>query len=129
MTDEGFKSWAVVEVMGHQTYSGFVTAENIAGAPMLRVDVPEVGEIPAFTKYIAPSALYGITPCTEATATAMANTKKKTPFETWGVEKALMAKLKEAGKLVETKAIEYKNDDDDDVIDPDFDPDDDDPEF
>jgi hypothetical protein len=32
-----FKTWAIVEVMGHVEYAGFVTAETIAGSAMLRV--------------------------------------------------------------------------------------------
>lgn len=62
-----FSSWAIVEVMGHGRFAGFVTAEAIAG-PMLRVDVPEVDGRPAFTKYLAPSSLFAVTPCTEQSA-------------------------------------------------------------
>ena len=32
-----FRTWAIVEVMGHNEYAGFVSSENVAGAAMLRV--------------------------------------------------------------------------------------------
>jgi hypothetical protein len=125
-----FKTWAIVEVMGHKSYSGFVTAETIAGAAMLRIDVPECGKIAAFTKYLSMGAIYGISPCTEATARAQAKATKSTPFETWGVEQMLMDALKEKGALVEhaqigAPKIDYEHephsdDDDDEDCDTDF---------
>lgn len=81
-----FDSWAIVELMGHQTTAGRVQEVTLAGAGFLRVDVPDVTrrrstfdyaagqsrvtetEIPAYTRYIAPSALYALTPCSEAIA-------------------------------------------------------------
>lgn len=65
--DAKFASWAIVEVMGHSQYAGWVTTEVLAG-PMIRVDVPELEGRPAFTKYLAPASLFAITPCTEQTA-------------------------------------------------------------
>jgi hypothetical protein len=67
-----FKTWAIVEVMGHNEYAGFVSSESIAGAEMLRVDVPETSKHAAFTKYLSTNAIYGISPCTEETARARA---------------------------------------------------------
>ncbi len=37
-----FDTWAVVEVMGHNTYAGRVTEQAIGGASFIRVDVPEI---------------------------------------------------------------------------------------
>ena len=50
MSEAEFKTWAIVEVMGHVEYAGFVTAETIAGSAMLRVDVPEVKDRTALTE-------------------------------------------------------------------------------
>jgi hypothetical protein len=41
MEEDIFKTWAIVEVMGHQTFAGFVQEQVIAGTAMLRIDVPE----------------------------------------------------------------------------------------
>lgn len=78
-----FASWAVVELMGHQQIAGYVTEEPIAGTPMLRVDVPETASSRPFTKFFGASAIYGITPTTEAIATSQAQTLDVQPFNTW----------------------------------------------
>ena len=66
------EGWALVEIMGHKRYAGRVSEELVIGAPMLRVDVPAIRELPAFTKYFAAGAIYGITPCTETEAHMLA---------------------------------------------------------
>lgn len=111
MSEEPFKSWAIVEVMGHQSYAGFVTAENIAGAPMLRIDVPPAGKAEGFTKYIAPSALYAISPCSEETARMKAEANPKTPFECWDIGQAVETKMREAGRLIENRSTHDEYDD------------------
>jgi hypothetical protein len=103
---EEFRSWAVVEIMGHQQYAGFVQAEVLAGGAMLRVDVPETKKLSGFTKYFSPNSIYGVSPCTEETARAYAESIQKTPFESWSVERQMMADLKAKGKLVEEKQLE-----------------------
>lgn len=37
---EKFEQWGVVEIMGHQRAAGRLTEEVVAGANLLRVDVP-----------------------------------------------------------------------------------------
>lgn len=78
-----FASWAVVELMGRQQIAGYVTEEQIAGTPMLRVDVPATASSQPFTKFLGASAIYGITPTTEAIATSQAQTLEVQPFTTW----------------------------------------------
>jgi len=65
-----FECWAVVEVMGHRMFSGYVTEQTIGGASFIRVDVPanEDRDLPPFTKILAASSIYAISPCTEETA-------------------------------------------------------------
>jgi hypothetical protein len=59
--------WAVVEVMGHKRFAGFVTEQTVAGSAFVRVDVPEVqvdagGQtLPAFTKLLGASSIYALT--------------------------------------------------------------------
>lgn len=68
-SSERFEGWCVVEIMGHQTFAGYVSERAIAGAGMLQIDVPEVdAQHPAFSKLFSPSAIYGLTPTTEAHA-------------------------------------------------------------
>lgn len=69
--DEGFDSWAVLELMGHNVLAGRVREEEIAGTKMLRIDVPETGERQAYTKFFGASAVYALTPCEEAVARAV----------------------------------------------------------
>ena len=100
-----FKTWAVVEVMGHNEYAGFVSSESVAGIPMLRVDVPATSKREAFTKYLSASALYGISPCSEATARARAEDRHATPFESWSVERQVLDGLRAKGLLIEDNRV------------------------
>lgn len=102
-TQSEFKTWAIVEVMGHVEYAGFVCSETVAGAAMLRIDVPQIGDIPPFTKYLSTGALYGITPCSEETARARAEQIVAKPFQVWGIEEQFMSRLKERGLLLERR--------------------------
>ena len=104
MADE-FRSWAVVEIMGHKELAGFASTETIAGAAMIRVDVPATTRFEGFTKYLSPNAVYAISPCSEETARLRAEAIKKTPFESWSVERLVIADLKAKGKLVEERQL------------------------
>lgn len=109
--EEDFETWAIVEVMGHNEYAGFVRAVTVAGAAMLRIDVPKCDEIPAFTKYLSTGALYGITPTTEETATAKALSIRARPFAVWNLEKVFEDKMRSKGLLLESK-LQNENDND-----------------
>jgi hypothetical protein len=89
-----FEDWAIVEVMGHQTYAGFVTTQAFGQAVLFRIDVPELPErervlrfdeytdhaliragstvkelpVQGYTKLIGAGSIYAITPCTEEAA-------------------------------------------------------------
>jgi hypothetical protein len=71
---EQLDTWAILEVMGHRTYAGRVTEQVIAGAALLRIDVPETTAIdgglptPAFTKMVGIGSVYCLTPCAEDVA-------------------------------------------------------------
>jgi len=79
-----FESWAIVEVMGHRQFAGFVSEQAIGGASFVRVDVPEVKAyeetIPAFTKLLGSGSIYAISPCTEETARAFAAQSQQRSF-------------------------------------------------
>lgn len=74
-------TWAIVEMFGHKQLAGKVSEHVIGSAALIRIDVPETGQQngagetvtkPAYTKLVGPSAIYAITPCTEAVARAAA---------------------------------------------------------
>jgi hypothetical protein len=76
--DEGaaLKSWALVELFGHQRIVGLVTVDPVEFPGMIRVDVPDLlkndkVERRGFTRYIGRAALYGLTPIDEATVRNM----------------------------------------------------------
>ncbi len=39
--ENGFEGWAIVELMGHRRLGAYVSEDELAGAAMLRLDVPE----------------------------------------------------------------------------------------
>jgi len=81
---EKFDSWAIVELMGHRKLGGRVTEQVIAGAPLLRIDVPEVPEQPGFTQFYGPSSIYSLTPTSEEIARKFAAYRREqpvTPYE------------------------------------------------
>jgi hypothetical protein len=67
MSDK-FEQWCIVELFGHSVIAGLVSEQVIGGQSFLRVDVPEVGETKAFTKYYGSGAIYCMTPCEKETA-------------------------------------------------------------
>ena len=68
MTEEKACQWAIVELMGHKVVAGEVSKSEMMGKPLLRVDVPAVGNIPAFTQMYGEAAIYCITFVDEPTA-------------------------------------------------------------
>ena len=114
MADQSeFKTWAIVEVMGHNEYAGYVSSQNIAGAAMLRVDVPATSRHEQFTKYLSTNAIYGISPCTEETARARAESQSATPFASWSVEQQVLNNLRQKGLLIEHKREQQEYEDQD----------------
>jgi hypothetical protein len=110
--------FAIVEVMGHQTYAGKLTEQVLAGAGFIRVDVPEIPENgryaeaqPGFTKLISPASIYAITPCSEEVAVAAARRTRSAPMNLLAIPAA-------REKVVAATAT-----------DDDYDPDDDDSRF
>lgn len=69
---EQFRSWAILELMGHRQLAGMVQEVTIAGVGMLRIDVPEGEDTPAYTQFYGPTSVYCMTPVTEDVARAFA---------------------------------------------------------
>ena len=80
MQNTKFDIWGILDMMGHQRLAGRVTEETIGGASLLRVDIPEVNGIPAWTTYVSAASLYQMTPVTEELARSMAAKIGKMPI-------------------------------------------------
>lgn len=65
---ESFTSWAIIELFGHQKIAGLVTESVIGGCNLIRVDVPAVGDQPAYTRYFGQGSIYSLTPVAEEIA-------------------------------------------------------------
>jgi hypothetical protein len=101
-----FEGWAVVDVMGHQRYIGFVTTEAYGQAVLFRIDVPALeerervtkgpeyldsryvpagttvkeGAVPGVTKLIGSGSIYCITPCTKEAALKACEEARRRPL-------------------------------------------------
>ncbi len=103
------ETWAIIEVMGHSKYAGFVRQVPMGGAAMIRIDVPEIPEreeeyldylcdrpagedayktvkktrkvpgTPAFTKFLGVSSIFAITPCSKEAAIAAVKAFRSAP--------------------------------------------------
>lgn len=66
------KSWALVELFGHQRIVGFLSQQTFGTGVLFRVDVPDLLKDSktirnGFTRYFGLSAIYSITPVDEET--------------------------------------------------------------
>lgn len=99
-----FETWAIVEIMGRSRIAGKVSEQSVAGAQMLRVDVPKTSKREAFTKYYSASAIYSITPTDEETATYAAEHFDEPPVQPY------ILRMPESPLLAE-KVNDYEGDD------------------
>lgn len=86
---QGFDSWAIVEIMGRQKLAGKVSEQLLAGALMLRIDVPATEDIEAFTQLLSSRALYRVTPVAEHIARAAAARIKANPIVVYGINQQI----------------------------------------
>lgn len=63
-----FKTWAVIELFGHSQIVGEVSEQSIGGCSFIRVDVPELNDQVAYTKFYGNGAIYAMTPVSEEIA-------------------------------------------------------------
>ncbi|HDZ37198.1 MAG TPA: hypothetical protein ENH62_02740 [Marinobacter sp.] len=66
--DNSFEQWCIIELFGHQVIAGMVTQQAVGSAALIRVDVPETEDHPAFTRFYGLGAIYSITPVSEEVA-------------------------------------------------------------
>ncbi len=84
---EKLNTWAIVDLFGHSQIAGRVSDVLIAGAPFLRVDVPDVGDTPEYTRYYHPNAIYSIAPVAEEVARAKAVHLQARPVQVYELPK------------------------------------------
>ena len=80
--------WAVVELMGHVTLAGRVYADSTLSVNMLRLDVPQIGDIAAYTKLIGPHSIYSITFVSEDVALRAAEYQSRRPIHEYQLSPA-----------------------------------------
>lgn len=78
-----FDGWCILELLGHRRLGGHVTEQEIAGASFLRIDIPGDGDQIKATQFYPPSAVYCLTPTTEAMARAAAAARWEPPVQRW----------------------------------------------
>ena len=121
----GFEEWAIVELFGRQVIAGKVTEQVIGGGALIRVDVPETEQEPAFTKFFGQGAIYSIMPVSEAVARLAVKQFRTDPITVYIPGLKQLA----AGKVVVREYSDRDGDgdsiDDDDEDNADFDPDED----
>lgn len=108
MDNEKFETWAIVEIMGRQRYAGLVTEQTLAGAAMLRVDIPKTAKQGAFTKFFGPGSIHSLTPTTEEIARALAERLDQAPISVYDLPQL----AKQQRRL--TSGVDELDDDDDD---------------
>lgn len=77
-----FKSWAILELMGHRRLAGLVSEEARFGTTLLRIDVPhdpKDGGKEFVTQYYGGGSIYCLTPTTEETARMVAKGSQPAP--------------------------------------------------
>ncbi len=74
---ETFEGWAVIEALGYRKLGGYLSPGSVAGAPMMRLDVPLDDSVG--TLFLAPSAVYFVTPTTETAARSVGLPVESTP--------------------------------------------------
>lgn len=79
----------IVELMGHQRIAGRISQDASLGANLLRVDVPAVGEVQAYTRMFGVAAIYAVLLCTEATARAAAEELQARPAYLYSIERTV----------------------------------------
>lgn len=77
--------WALVELFGHQRIAGKLTACELGGGSLVRIDVPAIGDRAPLTKYYNVKAIYGITPVDQDTCERVAREIRAEPIAEYSV--------------------------------------------
>lgn len=153
ITQAKFDGWAIVDVLGHQRYVGYVTTEAYGQAVLFRIDVPALeprervtkrpghfaghgylpagttvkeGAVDGYTKLIGSGSIYALTPCTKEAALAAVEDMQPRPLMSVALppDRALTDGLA-LDRAFDEQAREREGEDDPDNYDDMDDPDDD----
>ncbi len=97
-TDNTFEQWALVELFGHTRVAGKCTEHKFGNQSMMRIDVPSIGELPAFTKFVNLSAIYALNPMDEESCIQLAKQIKSAPIDAWNMQEIFSERLEELVK-------------------------------
>lgn len=114
-TQEQFKHWAIVELMGHVRLAGMVMEEERFGCVMGRIDIPTGGDT-FITQYFGGQSVYCITPTTEEIARLIADDFRP-PVNIWEVKNPTLQPPPPTRAPVEPKYPATDYDDQDPFID------------
>ena len=89
------EGWAIIELFGHNKIAGYVTTAMIGTSGMLRVDVPEMDDSPAYTRFYRPGAVYSLTLVTEELVRAALKYAHPEPL---AKGRAMLERVKAAGE-------------------------------
>ncbi len=82
---EFFETWALLEIMGHVKIAGKIRERNVFGVVMCEIEVPAIGNVPAWSKMYGGASIYSVTPLSEEDAKRKAEMLSAKPYETWEI--------------------------------------------
>ena len=81
MGEEKQEQWAIVDLFGHQRLAGLISEHELGGSSFVRLDVPECGDTPGFTRLFGNAAIYSISFVTEDIARQVAGYVRARPVQ------------------------------------------------
>ncbi len=64
------EGWAILDLYGHNHLAGHVSTCLVGTSALFRVDVPEEPDLPGYTRFVGPGAIYSMTMVSEEVARA-----------------------------------------------------------
>lgn len=83
--NEKFEVWGLLELFGHQRLAGQLSEQTIGGCHFIRIDVPAVGDLRAYTRFFTQGAIYSMTPISEEVARGMAAGLRAAPIQPYDI--------------------------------------------
>jgi hypothetical protein len=102
-----YEGWTILELMGHRRIIGYMTRQEIAARPFLRVDIPTD---PPATQFYGPDSVYCLTPTTETFARRAASLNRIAPVTRWELPAPTPAPRDD--EAIDAELVEPDEDDD-----------------